>query len=117
MAPRFIYDDECGFCTWCAAVAARHADVEPVGFSELTAEQKARLPEHWRACMHLMTDDDVFSCGKAAEQTTGRMGWLPRKLIRLVSRLPGYRTMREKIYHWAARHRDWWGAIVSRERV
>jgi hypothetical protein len=62
--PRVVYDDVCGFCTWCAEFAARHGDVEPVGFSELSADQLARLPDDYEDCAHLLTDDAVYSCGE-----------------------------------------------------
>lgn len=112
--PRLVYDDDCGFCTWCAVFADRHGDFELVGFSELSADQKARLPEDWDQCAHLLTDEAVYSCGKAVEQTIGRFGPVCRRLVRLVSRLPGYRRWRESLYRWGADHRDWWGKIVSK---
>ncbi|MFW5918161.1 MAG: thiol-disulfide oxidoreductase DCC family protein [Haloferacaceae archaeon] len=114
-APRIVYDDDCGFCTWAAAVAARHGEFELVGFSELTPDQTARLPESWERCVHLLTDEAVYSCGKAVEQVLGRFGPRWRGLIRLISRLPGYRRFRERLYHWGAANREWWGKIVSRE--
>lgn len=113
--PRIVYDDDCGFCTWCAAFAARHGEFELVGFSELTPEQKARLPEDWETCTHLLTDEHVYSCGKAVEQTVGRFGPTARRLVRLVSRLPRYRQLRERTYRWGADHRDWWGKIVRQD--
>lgn len=115
--PRLVYDDDCEFCTWCAAFAARHGDFEPVGFADLTPEQRERLPDDWDNCAHLVTDEAVYSCGEAVEQTIGRFGPAARRLVRAASRLPGYRRFRRRAYRWGAERRDWWGKIVRRESV
>lgn len=113
--PRLIYDDDCGFCTWCAAVADRYGEFELVGFSELSTEERERLPDAWEDCVHLVTDEEIYSCGKAVEQSIGRFGPVWRQAVRTVSRLPGYRRGREALYAWGAERRDWWGKIVRRE--
>ena len=116
-APTIVYDDDCGFCTWCAAYAAGQGEFDLIGFSELTDDQRARLPDDWEQCVHLLTEDAVYSCGKAVEQTVGRFGPLARRAVRLVSRLPMYPTLRERLYRWGADHRDWWGKIVRAESI
>ena len=35
----FVYDDDCGFCTWWAEFFAQRTDLETVGFDELTDDQ------------------------------------------------------------------------------
>jgi predicted DCC family thiol-disulfide oxidoreductase YuxK len=115
--PRLVYDDDCGFCKWCVTLALKLGDFEPVGFDELTPDQKARLPPDWENSAHLLTDEHVYSAGKAVEQTVARFGPNWRRGVRAVSRLPGYRWVREKAYRWGADHRAWWGKLVRRESV
>ena len=71
--PRLVYDDDCGFCTWCAGVGERFGNVEAVGFAELSPDQKARLPEDWHESAHLLTDDAVYSGGAAIQAVVVRM--------------------------------------------
>jgi len=80
--PRLVYDDDCGFCTRSAEWVARRADVELVAFSDLMPDQRARLPENWRQCAHLLTDDAVYSCGEAMERAFALTGAVPRDLVR-----------------------------------
>lgn len=113
--PRLVFDDDCGFCTWCAYFAERHGDVHPVGFTDLSPDQTARLPADWEDCAHLLTDDDVYSCGAAIEETLKRdFGWL-RPVFALLHLVPGYESLREWLYRWGANRRDWWGNIVREE--
>ena len=113
-SPRLVYDDDCGFCTWSAEWVDRHGDVELVGFSELTPDQRARLPDDWRHCAHLLTDDRVFSCGEAMEQAFALTGLPPREVVRAARRLPGYPTVRERAYRTIADHRGLFGSLVHR---
>ncbi|MFW5949602.1 MAG: DCC1-like thiol-disulfide oxidoreductase family protein [Halolamina sp.] len=115
--PRLVYDDDCGFCTWCAAVGARFGDVEPVAFSDLTPDQRARLPANWRESAHLLTDDAVYSGGAAIQGVLGRTNVGFAAAFRLLEQLPGYDRLRENLYRWVADHRDWWGKICSRESL
>jgi predicted DCC family thiol-disulfide oxidoreductase YuxK len=113
--PRLVFDDHCGFCTWSANFAARHGDVELVGFEELSPDQTARLPEDWETCAHLLTDDAVYSCGAAVEATLKRdFRWL-RPVFGALNAIPGYESLREKLYRWGADRRDWWGKLVREE--
>jgi hypothetical protein len=112
--PRMVYDDDCGFCTWCAAVGARFGDVEPVAFSELSPDQRARLPENWRDSAHLLTDEDVSSGGAAVQGVLARTNVLVAALFWLLEQLPGYDRLREWLYRWTANRRELWGQIVSR---
>ncbi|MFB6220108.1 MAG: DCC1-like thiol-disulfide oxidoreductase family protein [Halolamina sp.] len=115
--PRLVYDDDCGFCTWCARQGVRFGDVEAVGFSELSADQRARLPEGWRNSAHLLTDDEVYSGGAAIQGTLVRMNVLLAAVFWLLEKVPGYDRLRERLYRWGANRRDWWGKIVSREEL
>lgn len=111
--PRLVYDDDCGFCTWCARQGVRFGDVEAVGFAELSPDQRARLPEDWRDAAHLLTDDAVYSGGAAIQGVLARTSVVFVALFWLLERVPGYDRFREKLYRWGADHRDWWGKIVS----
>ncbi len=115
--PRLVYDDDCGFCKWSARWALRFGEFEPVGFDELTPDQKARLPDEWENCMHLLTDDAVYSCGEAAEQTLARCGTVGKTTAWLCGQLPGWETIRDRGYRWGADRRAIWGRFCSCETV
>ncbi|MGZ0747806.1 MULTISPECIES: thiol-disulfide oxidoreductase DCC family protein [unclassified Haloparvum] len=117
MAPRLVYDDDCGFCKWFVSNLLRFGDFEPVGFSELSADQKARLPDEYENCMHLLTDTDVYSCGEAVEQSIARLSTPTWWLVALAREIPGYPAFREWLYRWAADRRSIWGRYRSREVV
>jgi len=112
--PRLVYDDDCGFCTRSARWVARRADVDLVGFSDLTPDQRARLPDDWRECAHLLTDDAVYSCGEAMEQAFALTGAAPRKLVRVARRIPGHETVRDHGYRIVADHRGVFGRLLHR---
>ena len=114
---RLVYDDDCGFCTWCARVGVRHGDVEAVGFSALSAAQKERLPPGWRHSAHLVTDGSVYSGGEAIERVLARTHPLLRWAFAAFRRVPGYARLRESFYRWGAERRDWWGRIVRRDSL
>jgi predicted DCC family thiol-disulfide oxidoreductase YuxK len=110
--PRLVFDDDCGFCTWCANFGARHGDLELVGFTELTPDQRARLPDDFEDCAHLLTDDAVYSCGEAIEQTLEHdFPWLA-PVFALLGAVPGYAWLREKLYRAGADRRVLLGKIV-----
>ena len=110
-----VYDDDCGFCSWWAAVAARYTDLGIVGFSALTDDERGRLPEDHEECAHLLTDDGVVSCGEAIEAVLDRMGVLPRPLRLLLNQTADYGPLRERAYRAAADRRGLWGTFVSDE--
>lgn len=112
----FVYDDECGFCTWWAGLVADKTENGIVGFSELTDEEKERLPEDWQRCAHLLTDDAVYSCGAAIEQALVRADLVPHEVVDMLSFVvPDYEEKRERLYRWAADRRSIWGKILYTE--
>lgn len=112
--PRLVYDDDCGFCTWSAEFVARHGDVELVGFSRLTPDQRARLPADYENCAHLLTDRRVYSCGEAMEEAFRRTDLTTAALVPLLRRLPGHAARRENTYRWIADNRDLFGTILRK---
>lgn len=112
--PRLVYDDGCGFCRWCAEYADSRGVFELVEFSELTPDQRARLPNDYGACVHLLTDDAVFSCGAAVEETLARLGSTERTVVRLFRLLPDHERRRERLYRAVAGHRASFGRFLSR---
>jgi predicted DCC family thiol-disulfide oxidoreductase YuxK len=111
--PQLVYDDDCGFCTWCADWAVRNGNFEPVGFSELTDAQHERLPDDWEDCAHLLTDDSVYSCGKATEEVLTRVGKIPAEPFDFLNGFADYERLREDAYRWVADRRDQLGNVVS----
>ena len=109
---RLVFDDDCGFCTWCANVGARHGPVETVGFQELSPDQLARLPDDYEDCSHLLTDDAVYSCGAAIERTLELDFPVLRPVFGALRMVPGYAALRERLYRWGADNRAWLGKIV-----
>jgi len=110
--PRLVYDDDCGMCTRAARYVARRAEVELVGFSALSPDQRACLPDDWEACAHLLTDDAVYSCGEAMVRAYELTAAPPTRLLPLLRRLPGYARVRDRVYRFIAGHRDWFGRIL-----
>jgi predicted DCC family thiol-disulfide oxidoreductase YuxK len=115
--PRLVYDDDCGFCMYCVRWLLRFGEFEPVGFDELTPDQRARLPEEYENCMHLLTDDAVYSCGEAAEQSLARCGVVGRSLVELAGLVPYWSRLRERGYRFVADRRAIWGRFRSCESV
>ena len=113
--PTLVYDDDCGFCTWCAAVAGRSGEFDLVGFAEVGPALRERLPADYEDCVHLLTDDAVYSCGEATERALARMNGGADALASFLALFPGYPTLRERGYRWAADRRDWWGRLASRD--
>ncbi|AAG20563.1 thiol-disulfide oxidoreductase DCC family protein [Halobacterium salinarum] len=110
--PRLVFDDDCGFCTWCANVASRHGDVALVGFTELSPDQRARLPEDYENCAHLLTDDAVYSCGEAIERTLAHDVPALQPVFGALGSVPGYASLRERLYRAGADRRALLGNIV-----
>jgi predicted DCC family thiol-disulfide oxidoreductase YuxK len=112
---RFVYDDDCGFCTWWAEFFAECTDVELVGFSELDEELRERLPDGYEDCAHLITDEGVYSCGEAIEQTFVRsdIAGPARPLLDLFRQSAVYENVREGSYRRVADQRALWGKVLS----
>jgi predicted DCC family thiol-disulfide oxidoreductase YuxK len=111
--PRRVYDDQCGFCTWSVELALRHGEFEAVGFSELAPDERARLPETYEGCMHLLTRDAAYSCGAAAERVVELTVPATRPLFSLLRRVPGYARLRDGLYRWIGDRRAIWGRYRS----
>ncbi|KDE57650.1 thiol-disulfide oxidoreductase [Halostagnicola sp. A56] len=112
--PRLVFDDDCGFCTWCAEFAAERGEFELVGFRDLTPDQLARLPADYEECAHLLTQEGVYSCGEAIEEIGTRLETPTRHLAVAFRRFPGTEGAREPLYRRVADNRDLFGRIVSR---
>jgi len=112
--PRLVYDDECGFCTWAVEYALARGEFEPVGFSDLTPDQLARLPENYENCSHLLTDDAVYSCGAGAEEIVRRLESPTAMPARAFRRLPFRGVVRERLYHLIADNRALFGRLFCR---
>lgn len=110
-----VYDDDCGFCTWCAEWIVSHGEFDAVGFANLTAEQRSRLPEDFTDCTHLLTDSEVYSCGDAVEEALSRAYPNLQRPFGVLDRVPGYPGSRERLYDWVADHRGWFGRVCSAE--
>jgi predicted DCC family thiol-disulfide oxidoreductase YuxK len=116
MEPTFVYDDDCGFCTWWADQFGRRTDLRIVGFAELTPALRDRLPDEYEACAHLVTDETVYSCGAAIEQALLRTDVASdaRPLVSFLRQFEEYEDLRERAYRWAADRRDTLGLVVSK---
>lgn len=115
IVPVIVYDDDCGFCTWCAGWAVRHGSFDAIGFANLTPDQRARLPDDFESCVHLLTDDSVYSCGAATEEVLRRMNPKLQRVFRALQATPGYTDTRERLYRWVADHRGRLGTYISAE--
>ncbi len=115
----FVYDGDCGFCTWWADYFARRTDLEMVTYAELTDEQRERLPDDFERCSHLMTDDAVYSCGAATEQALARADVPPGAddLFGFLRQFEDYERVRERLYREVADRRGDLGQFVSKETV
>lgn len=111
--PRIVYDDDCGFCAWCVERALEHGDFEPVGFSELTDEERSRLPTDYERTVHLLTDDAVYSAGKAVERIGVQTVPEFRDAADVLGSFEEYRSVRERAYRWVADRRGLWGQVLS----
>ena len=109
--PTLVYDDDCGLCAQTVEFAARHGEFEIVGFSELAGEQRARLPEEYETCSHLLTDEGVHSCGASAEETLARLDHPVALPARAFRRLPSRKPVRERLYRLVADNRSQFGRL------
>jgi len=117
MTALFVYDDDCGFCTWWAEFFAEVTAVEIVAFSALDDSLRERLPDDYERCAHLVTEDEVYSCGEAIEQTFARsaIGRPAEPLIELFRQSALYEDVREGSYRQVADRRALWGKVLSRD--
>ena len=112
--PRLVFDDGCGFCTWCAEYAAARGEFEVVGFSDLSPDQLARLPDEYESCFHLLTQERVYSCGEALEEVGVRLETPERLAVLAFRQLPNHETLRESGYRLVADNRVIAGKVVSK---
>jgi len=122
MVPKLVYDDACPFCTWAVLFVVRRSDIQPVelsavrsGDSRLTETEHHRLPEAYGACAHLVTDEAVYSCGAAVEQSLVIAGVLPEQLVGFLRQFADYERTRERLYRFGAEHRGLLSKVVGRE--
>lgn len=122
MVSKLVYDDDCHFCTWSATFAVRRSDIQPVrlsqiedGQSRLTADERARLPDGYEECAQLITDDAVYSCGAATEESLVLAGVLPSDLVDFLRQFEDYERLREAVYHLASDNRDLLANVIARD--
>ena len=110
------FDDDCGFCTWWAEYVAERSDVRLVGFSDLDADLRDRLPETYEHCSHLVTDEGVYSCGASIEEALLRTSRISpaRPLVERLRRFGTYEVAREWGYRRVADNRTFWGRVMSK---
>jgi len=110
-----VYDDDCGFCSWWARRLDEHAELELVGFSELSESLRERLPEDYEKCAHLVTEDAVYSCGESIEQAFVRsdLGKELRPVVAFAGQFDEYDSLRERAYRAVADRREKLGHFVS----
>jgi hypothetical protein len=115
----FVYDEECGFCTWLADYFGRRTALELVAFDELSDEQRERLPDDYEECSHLLTEAGVYSCGAAIERALARADVPPgsRGLFDFLRQFDDYERFREKVYWELAERRGLLGQFVHRDEV
>jgi predicted DCC family thiol-disulfide oxidoreductase YuxK len=122
MVPKLVYDDECKFCTWSATYSVRRSDIQPVrlsavqrGESRLTDQERRRLPEGYEDCAQLLTDDAVYSCGEAVEQSLVIAGTLPAEIASFLREFEDYEWLRERLYHLVSSNRDVVSIVIHRD--
>ncbi|MFB6083386.1 MAG: DCC1-like thiol-disulfide oxidoreductase family protein [Halorientalis sp.] len=110
-----VYDDDCGFCTRCAEYLDDRSTVEIVGFSELDADLRERLPEDYEECSHLVTEDAVYSCGESIERAFLRseIGEDYRPVVEFLRSFEEYERLRERGYELVADNRSFWSDLSS----
>ena len=120
MVPKLVYDDDCRFCTWSATFAIRRSDVQPVrlsrvrsGESRLDDGERARLPEGYEECAQLITEDAVYSCGAAMEESLVIAGVLPESLVDFLRQFEDYERVREATYHLISNNRDLIAPVIG----
>ena len=114
--PTIVYDD-CGFCAWSVEYALSNEDFDVIGFSELTDEQRDRLPENYERCAHFLFEEEVYSCGAATEAALARLSGPAGVAGRAFRSLPVgvRRAVREPFYRLATDNRGRLGSLVRRD--
>ena len=122
MIPKLVYDDDCHFCTWSATFAVRRSNIQPVrlsrvqeGKSRLSDDERDRLPDGYEKCAQLITEDAVYSCGAATEQSLVIAGVRSEKLIEFLRQFEDYERLREAVYHFTSDHRNIISNVISRD--
>ena len=115
----FVYDDDCGFCTWWAEFFAHRTNLETVGFDELTDDQLEQLPDDYESCAHLIVGETVYSCGAAIEQSLVRADLPPGfgEIADFLGQFEDYERFRERVYREFADRRALLGQFVSKDRL
>jgi predicted DCC family thiol-disulfide oxidoreductase YuxK len=111
-----VYDDDCGFCTWWADFFEERSAFRIVGFSELTDEERERLPDDYETCSHLLVDGEVYSCGASLEEALVRsdLGDTFGPVVRFLRNFRDYERLRERVYREVADHRGDLGGVLSK---
>jgi predicted DCC family thiol-disulfide oxidoreductase YuxK len=114
--PVLVFDDDCGFCTWWAEFLAARSDITLVGYTDVGDDLREGLPEGWRQCSHLVTDEGVYSCGRSIEEAFARseFGAPARPVIDALGEFGPYNDLRERGYRWVAENRSVWGRVLSK---
>jgi len=122
MVPKLVYDDTCQFCTWSAIFAVRRSNIQPVrlshvenGTSRLSSAERGRLPEGYPECAQLITEEAVYSCGAATEQSLVYAGVLPADLVDFLRQFADYERLRESAYRLLSTNRDTIAHVIGRE--
>jgi predicted DCC family thiol-disulfide oxidoreductase YuxK len=122
MVPKLVYDDDCHFCTWSATYAVKRSDIQPVRLSEvqegrsrLSDEERERLPDGYEECAQLITEDAVYSCGAATEESLVIAETLPAEMVNFLRQFEDYERLREAVYHFTSNHRDVISNVISRD--
>jgi hypothetical protein len=116
--PLIVYDDSCYFCTWVAEHSLYYGPFEIVGLSDVSDipdNQQERLPDDYEECSQLLTDEEVYSCGEAAERTLVRMFPTLAIVFFVFNQLPGYPDFREWLYHTVSKNRPWIQKVIHSE--
>jgi hypothetical protein len=116
--PLIVYDDSCYFCTWVAEHSLYYGPFEIVGLSDVSDipdDQRDRLPEDYEECSQLITDEEVYSCGKAAERTLMRMFPVLTIVFFVLGQVPGYPAFREWLYGVVSKNRPWLQKVIHSE--
>ncbi|WP_408960488.1 DCC1-like thiol-disulfide oxidoreductase family protein [Natrinema sp. 74] len=119
---KLVYDDDCHFCTWSATFAVRRSNIQPIRLSEvqegrsrLSDFEREHLPDGYEECAQLITENAVYSCGAATEESLVIAGVLPRRLIEFLRRFEMYGWLREKMYHTLSNNRDIVANVLGRK--